>query len=103
MFSLNCKGRLIELIRPMVMGIINVTPDSFFEKSRASDDTGILKIAEKMLTEGAAMIDIGGQSTRPGCDRIPSSEELKRVIPAVENILRHFPVAHIDRTRTRLH
>ncbi len=91
MFSLNCKGRLIQLTRPMVMGIINVTPDSFYEKSRAGNDDAVLAAAEKMVSEGAAMLDIGGQSTRPGSARISAAEELKRVIPAIDNIRRQFP------------
>ena len=91
MFSLNCKGRLIEVTKPLVMGIINITPDSFYERSRAESNSSVLKTAEKMIGEGAAMIDIGGQSTRPGSDRIPSPEELRRVIPAIENLHRHFP------------
>ncbi len=91
MFSLNCKGRLIQLTKPVVMGIINVTPDSFYAKSRARDDAGVLELAEKMISEGAALLDIGGQSTRPGSTRITADEELKRVLPAIDNIHRHFP------------
>ena len=91
MFSFNCKGRLFQLTRPMVMGIINVTPDSFFERSRAGNDTGVMLAAEKMVTEGASILDIGGQSTRPGSSRIAASEELKRILPAIDKIHRHFP------------
>ena len=91
MFSLNCKGRLIQLTRPMVMGIINVTPDSFYEKSRAGNDAEVLQAAEKKVSEGAAMLDIGGQSTRPGSGRITAPEELKRVLPAIDSIHREFP------------
>ena len=91
MFSLNCKGRLITLSRPMVMGIINVTPDSFFKNSRKGNDSEILSAAEKMIRDGAAFLDIGGQSTRPGSDRVTAQEELKRVLPAIETLHRQFP------------
>jgi dihydropteroate synthase len=77
----------------MVMGIINVTPDSFYDKSRAGSDNEILKSAEKMINDGAAFLDIGGQSTRPGSSRVQASEELKRVVPAIDIIHRHFPEA----------
>src|SRR5688572_2088570 len=66
MFTLNCKGRLLLIEQPIVMGIINATPDSFYEGSRFQGIDGILKQAEKMYTEGAVIVDIGGQSTRPG-------------------------------------
>lgn len=96
MFSLNCKGRLIPLTQPMVMGIINVTPDSFYENSRAGDDQEVLKAAEKIINEGAAFLDIGGQSTRPGSIRVNAADELKRVLPSIESIHRHFPEAIIS-------
>ena len=96
MFSLNCKGRLIQLTKPMVMGIINVTPDSFYEKSRTGNERAALITAEKMLVDGASMIDVGGQSTRPGSVRIPAAEELKRIIPVIDNIHRNFPEAIIS-------
>ena len=91
MFTLNCKGRLLVLDKPLVMGIINVTPDSFFEGSRSSGVDDILAHAEKMLVDGADIIDIGGQSTRPGSEMIPANEEIRRVIPAIELIAKKFP------------
>ena len=90
MFSFNCKGRLIEISEPLVMGIINTTPDSFFAGSRKKADE-IIFTAEKMLVEGAKILDIGGQSTRPGSGRITAEEELKRVIPAIESVMSRFP------------
>ena len=91
MFSLNCKGKLLAIDKPLVMGIINTTPDSFYDGSRKQSGESVLKQATKMLTEGADIIDVGGQSTRPGSERISAKEELKRVLPAVEIILKNFP------------
>ena len=86
MFTLNCKGRLVVLDKPMVMGIINATPDSFFIGSRKATTDAMLKQAEIMLAEGAGMIDIGGQSTRPGSLVVTEEEELARVIGGIETI-----------------
>ena len=91
MFSLNCKGKLLVIDKPLVMGIINVTPDSFYEGSRQQGVNTILAQATKMINEGADIIDVGGQSTRPGSERISIKEELQRVLPAIEIILKHFP------------
>lgn len=78
------------------MGILNSTPDSFYEGSRNSSSDSLLKKAEIMLKEGAAFLDIGGYSSRPGAIDISTDEELKRVIPAVELILKHFPESLIS-------
>jgi len=75
------------------MGIINITPDSFFEGSRFMENAVILKVAEKMLNEGADILDLGAQSTRPGSERISADEELKRLMPSVEAIHAEFPDA----------
>lgn len=91
--TLNCKGRLLTLEKPIVMGILNVTPDSFYSLSRVSNEKEILEKSEKMLTEGAAILDIGGMSSRPGADMISEAEEIQRVLPAIETILKHFPDA----------
>ncbi len=91
MFTLNCKGRLWVVDKPQVMGIINITPDSFFSGSRSQDMGAILYQAEKMVKEGADILDIGGQSTRPGSVRIDADEELSRVIGPVHAIHQHFP------------
>lgn len=96
MFSINCRGRLLSFEVPVVMGIINTTPDSFYGGSRHKAIHGILKTTETMLTDGASIIDIGGQSTRPGSERITAEEEIERVIPAIENISRVFPEAIIS-------
>jgi dihydropteroate synthase len=95
MFTLNCKGRMLVIDKPMVMGIINVTPDSFYAGSRA-EEKDILNKAEQMLKDGADIIDIGGQSTRPGSERISKEEELKRVIDPVRKIRNKFPQSFIS-------
>jgi dihydropteroate synthase len=92
MFSINCKGSLVRFEEPLVMGIMNVTPDSFFAGSRVNNEAALAR-AEEMLLQGAAFIDIGGQSTRPGSERVSEDEELKRVIPVVETIAKNFPLA----------
>jgi dihydropteroate synthase len=94
--SINCCGRLISLESPKVMGIINLTPDSFFKGSRVGSDQTVLNQAEKMLQDGAAFLDLGGQSTRPGADKVGVEEELKRVIPGVKQIIKEFPNAIIS-------
>lgn len=96
MFTLNCKGRLLVIDKPVVMGIINVTPDSFFSGSRQQGLDAVLRQAEKMLKEGAVILDIGGQSTRPGSERISAEEEMERVIGPVHAISRQFPEAFIS-------
>jgi dihydropteroate synthase len=96
MFTLNCKGKLLVAEQPLVMGIINSTPDSFYEGSRFMDEDIILKQAEKMLTEGADILDIGGQSTRPGAEQVSINEERNRVIPVIEIVHRYFPEAIIS-------
>lgn len=96
MFTLNCKGRLLVVDKPLVMGIINTTPDSFYEGSRFTDVQDILQQVEKMLRDGAGILDIGGQSTRPGSSQVGEQEELARVVPAIETIALHFPEAIIS-------
>jgi dihydropteroate synthase len=96
MFSLNCKGRLLVIDEPIVMGIINVTPDSFYSGSRQGSVDDALRQADKMLSEGAAILDIGGQSTRPGSEDIGTDGELQRVIPVIEAIIRRFPECYIS-------
>lgn len=96
MFTLNCKGRLLVADKPLVMGIINATPDSFYPGSRYSGIDALLQQSEHMLTEGADILDIGGQSTRPGSEQVTASEELKRVISGIQAIHQKFPEAVIS-------
>lgn len=96
MYTLNCKGRLLVIDKPLVMGIINTTPDSFYEGSRFMGEAGVLKQAEQMLKAGAHILDIGGQSTRPNSTVVPVEEELKRVTGAIESLHYNFPRAIIS-------
>ena len=91
MFTLNCKGKLITTEVPLVMGIINATPDSFYEGDLNKGMDGILALATKMIADGAAILDIGGQSTKPGSKEISEEQEKERVIPVIKMIREHFP------------
>jgi dihydropteroate synthase len=93
---INIKGRLLDLRHPRIMGIINVTEDSFYPGSRYTSDDEILAIAGKMLEEGADILDIGGCSTRPGALDVPEEDEKKRVCRATELILGRYPGAVIS-------
>jgi dihydropteroate synthase len=96
MLSINCKGKLISFEKPVVMGIINMTPDSFYAGSRKRELDAVVQAAGQMMDEGATFIDIGGQSTRPGSKRVSAAEEGDRVIYAVEAIKKAFPQAIIS-------
>lgn len=94
--TINCRGQLLELTSPIVMGIINVTPDSFYADSRAPNVLSLLEQVELQLTEGAAIIDVGGMSTRPGAEMISEIVEMNRILPAIRAISRAFPEAIIS-------
>ena len=96
MFTFNCKGRLLVVEEPIVMGIINATPDSFYAGSRAVQKETVLKKTEQMLKDGATIIDIGGQSTGADSKRISADEELQRVIPLVDALHNAFPDTFIS-------
>lgn len=102
--TINCKGQLIDISTPKVMGILNVTPDSFHDGGQYKDESSILKQVETMLNEGATFIDIGGYSSRPGADFVSENEELNRVVPVVELILKHYPetLISIDTFRSEI-
>lgn len=89
--SINLNGSLIDLKDPVVMGIINVNPDSFFDGGKYMTEESILQRAEQMIEEGATIIDVGSVSTQPGAAPISTKEELSRLLPAVKTIRRHFP------------
>ena len=91
MYTLNCNGKLMVVDKPVVMGIINTTPDSFFIGSRIQETDAILFKAEQMIAMGAGILDLGGQSTRPGSVAVNEEEELRRVIPGIEAIHERFP------------
>ena len=89
--SINCGGTLLSLDKPRVMGILNVTPDSFYDGGKYTSDRAIMNQVERMLSEGADLIDVGGMSSRPGAVLIDEELEVKRVIPVIRSILTHFP------------
>ena len=93
---INVRGNLIDLSVPKVMGIINVTPDSFYKESRVTTEEGIIKSASQIIEDGADIIDIGGYSSRPGAANITADEERSRVINAVKIVSREFPDAIIS-------
>lgn len=95
-FTLNCKGRLLVLDRPIVMGILNATPDSFYNRGRESSETALFEKAAQMLQDGATILDIGGISTRPKAKEIGVEEELNRVIPLITSIRSYFPEAFLS-------
>jgi dihydropteroate synthase len=95
-FSLNLGGRIVDLSTPVVMGIINATPDSFFQGSRLPDPPQAVEVARKMLDEGALILDVGAVSSRPGAEEIPVEEELNRLSPVVEAIRTEFPECAIS-------
>jgi dihydropteroate synthase len=90
--QLRCAGRVLELDRPVVMGVLNVTPDSFSDGGRYLDPDAALAQAERMAAEGAAIIDIGGESTRPGAAAVAGEEQLRRVLPVIERVAARLPV-----------
>lgn len=89
--QINCKGKLLDLTQPIIMGILNTTPDSFYDGGKYSGVEAALFQAEKMLEEGATILDIGGMSSRPGAEIISVEEELNRVIGVIEKISQKFP------------
>jgi dihydropteroate synthase len=102
--TLNAGGKLIDLSTPKVMGIINLTPDSFYAGSRKQDIDAVLIQAEKMLSEGAAFLDLGAYSSRPGAEDISMQQEMDRLLPAVEAIIATYPdaILSIDTFRSKV-
>ncbi|KOY51074.1 dihydropteroate synthase [Polaribacter dokdonensis] len=102
--TINCRGNLIDLSTPKVMGILNITPDSFFDGGKYKDKNAILKQVDKMLTEGATFIDVGAYSSRPGAAHISEQEELNRILPVVDLLVNNFPeiVISIDTFRSKV-
>lgn len=94
--SINIKGKLIDLSKPKVMGILNITPDSFYSNSRTNSIDEALKKAEQFLNEGATFIDIGGYSSRPGAKDVEANEEIDRLVPVIEALVKTFPEAIIS-------
>ena len=91
--TINCKGLLVDLSAPKVMGILNVTPNSFFDGGKYKNETEILSQVEKMVVDGATFIDIGAYSSKPNAEFVAEQEEIYRIVPVVDLILKHFPEA----------
>lgn len=89
--TINCKGILVDLSSPKVMGILNITPDSFYDGGRYKNPSQILQQTEKMLLEGATFIDVGAYSSRPSAIHISEQEELQRIVPVIELLIKEFP------------
>ncbi len=104
LMTINCKGTLIDLCRPKVMGILNLTPNSFFDGGKYSDESTILKQVGKMLNEGATFIDVGAYSSKPNADYVSEQEEMRRLIPVVKLLVSEFPeiILSIDTFRSQV-
>lgn len=96
MFTLNCKGRLLCAETPVVMGILNITPDSFYEGSRFENTDSVIQRAGEMIREGATILDIGGQSSRPGASGISAEEEWNRIETPIRSVRKKFPEIFIS-------
>lgn len=88
---INCKGQLIDLSIPKVMGVLNVTPNSFFDGGKYKNEDEIILQVDKMLFDGATFIDIGAYSSKPSAEFVSEQEEIDRIVPVIESILKHFP------------
>lgn len=95
-YTINCNGRLLDLSEPCVMGILNVTPDSFYAGSRKQSEEDICRRVHQILNEGAEMIDVGAYSSRPGADDVPAGEEMDRLRRALKIIYREAPEAVVS-------
>ena len=102
--TINCRGRLVDLSKPLVMGIINLTPDSFYSGSRFSEQDTVLKRVEEILEQGGSMVDLGAYSSRPGADHITENEEINRLMPYLESIRKQFGdlVISVDTFRSKV-
>jgi dihydropteroate synthase len=94
--NINCKGKLIDISSPRVMGILNLTPDSFYDGDMYNNEKTILNQVEKMLNDGASFIDIGAYSSRPGATHVSEDEEKNRIIKIVELLAKEFPKANLS-------
>jgi dihydropteroate synthase len=102
--TINCNQTLVDLSSPKVMGILNITPDSFYDGGKYKKDAEFLNQTEKMLLEGATFIDIGAYSSRPGAVHISEEEELKRILPVIHLLLKNFPeiIISVDTFRSKI-
>ena len=96
MKTINCKGNLIDLLTPKVVGLINLTPDSFYDGGKLSSEKEIIQQAKKMLEEGATFLDLGGYSSRPGAKFVSEADELNRILPVVKLLIKEFPTVNLS-------
>ena len=104
MMTINCNGKLVDISSPKVMGILNITPDSFFDGGKYRNESAIIQQVEKMLSEGATFIDVGAYSSRPGATHISEERELQRIVPIIELLVKHFPeiLISVDTFRSKV-
>ena len=102
--TINCKGTLVDLTAAKVMGVLNITPDSFYDGGKYKNESEILNQVEKMLLDGATFIDVGAYSSRPGAQHISEEEELKRSIPVIRLLMQNFPeiIISVDTFRSKV-
>lgn len=102
--TINCLGKLIDVSQPKVMGVLNITPDSFYDGGHYKDEESILNQVHKMLQEGATFIDVGAYSSRPGAKHVAEEEELKRIIPVLKLLKQSFPeiLISVDTFRSKV-
>jgi dihydropteroate synthase len=102
--TINCNGKLIDLSSPKVMGILNVTPNSFFDGGKHANEKAILTQVEKMLLEGATFVDIGGYSSKPSAEFVSEEEELHRLVPVIKDVVNEFPdvIISVDTFRSKV-
>ena len=91
--TINCKGQIIDLSTPKIMGILNITPNSFYDGGKYSLENNAMMQVEKMLKEGATFIDIGAYSSKPNAEFVSEEQELNRIIPVVKTLIKEFPEA----------
>lgn len=102
--TINCNGKLIDLSTPKVMGILNCTPDSFYDGGKYKSESQFLSQVEKMLSEGATFVDIGAYSSKPNAEFVSEEEELNRLLPVIELVLKFFPetIISVDTFRSKI-
>lgn len=102
--TINCNGNLIDISSPKVMGILNITPDSFYDGGKYKNESDILHQVERMLNEGATFIDVGAYSSRPGAAHISENEELQRIAPVIKLLTKNFPeiIISVDTFRSKI-
>mgnify|MGYP003599672516 FL=1 len=102
--TINCNGKLIDLSTPKVMGILNCTPDSFYDGGKYKSESQFLSQVEKMLSDGATFVDIGAYSSKPNAEFVSEEEELNRLLPVIELVLKFFPetIISVDTFRSKI-